>query len=657
VTTAQRARAAAATVFDGPCVTCHVSPGRRRGTRLSTVVCGPCWAAHGGKPGADEIGPEPALTAPLRCPSGQRHWYAALGRAEWVQDIRVDGRQHLLLIARVLARHADWTTLESWPGWDTLMARTGLSETTVQRWLQELKLRGWVVVLETGSTPLTRPMALRGPLTGGGRDGEPATVGGQLAGVATLLRGQVEGNRRAVYGLRIPLTPAEATVWVAEQITRQAAQETAESARQAAAQARAKVVARVRGLLAKAGATAFDCERAALLAKADQLRAEHRIGLAELTDPDVAAAGQRRQEAEEFVEAMADPEVAAAYARILHDLETAPDQKEPALFGDKKGWPTWSSRSSEKTKLGGYAREARVVDDLGQPPADPWGNTPNDALRARFEDKRGLDWAAKVPTSGFEMLVAADWLRRRLPILGKLTRKAVRALVRPYWAAGWANVDVVHALDHLPSAFGARAGTPIGRGPADGLDRMSTWTWVKTRLEAWRTPAGEVRTGYFQTRGRRQAIKKALVSRHGRAAARVLRDEDLAADVTLTPEHIAAFGRRVADQLRDAAPARPAEPATPSSSAQTRAAAAAQVHDTVVDNRLRRAEHQVLREQLADQLAEGRRRLAEATGATDARPVPVAPAQDDLTPMERWERARAMGSGGNRARRRRGGLR
>jgi hypothetical protein len=80
------------------------------------VVCGPCWAAHGGKPTAAEIGPEPAETAPLRYPSGQRHWTSALRCADWVQDIRVDGQRNLLDICKVLARHANWSTLESWPG-------------------------------------------------------------------------------------------------------------------------------------------------------------------------------------------------------------------------------------------------------------------------------------------------------------------------------------------------------------------------------------------------------------------------------------------------------------------------------------------------------------------------------------------------------------
>ena len=215
------------------------------------MVCGPCWAAHGGKPSAEEIGPVPRETAPLRYPSGQKHWRQSLKRAEWVQDIRVDGRDNLLDIARVLALHADWNTLETWPGWDTLMARTGLSETTIQRWLQELRLRGWLEVIETGSTPMTRPMAL------------------------TLPNGRVlsrdEGNRRAVYALRIPLSPDEALRWAAESIAAQAAQEAAEKAEKNAAELRARVVAKVRGLFLKATSTEFDCERDALTQKAQQL--------------------------------------------------------------------------------------------------------------------------------------------------------------------------------------------------------------------------------------------------------------------------------------------------------------------------------------------------------------------------------------------------
>ena len=97
------------------------------------------------------------------------------------------------------------------PGWDQLEAKTGLSQTTIGRWVQELKLRGHLVVLETGSTPLTRPMALTLP------DG-------------TVLSRLDEGNRRAVYALRIPLGPDEALRWTAQTLAAEAAQNRAQEA-------------------------------------------------------------------------------------------------------------------------------------------------------------------------------------------------------------------------------------------------------------------------------------------------------------------------------------------------------------------------------------------------------------------------------------------
>jgi len=381
---------------------------------LFTVVCGPCWAAHGGKPAAGEIGPAPTETAPLRYPDSQRQWLAALRRADWVGEIRVDGQRNLLAIARHLMLAATWETLESMPGWDTLMAKTGLGETTTQRWVQELKLRGWIVVLETGSTPLTRPMALALP------DG-------------TVLSRLDEGNRRAVYALRIPLSPNEALRWAADAIA--------------------------------AEALWGGAQPAAVL----------------------AAGGQ--QETLEILPA------------------TGSEQVGPGVVGDKKGRPTWSFPCREKTQVGGYAREGAAVDNSGPRAAGSWGiNDTTDALRARLDEEQGPNWAVKVPTSGFEMLVAAGWLRHRLPVFARLTRRAVRALCRPFWAAGWSNLDIVHAMDHLPAAFGARAGALIGRGPGEHLDPVQAWWWVRTRLDAFHlvlaiTEAGDQQE-WDQTGGR-----------------------------------------------------------------------------------------------------------------------------------------------------------
>ncbi|MBV8994014.1 MAG: hypothetical protein JO287_10025 [Pseudonocardiales bacterium] len=75
----------------GLCVTCLVRVGRPRATVLRAVVCGPCWAAHGGSPDASEIGSVPTITVASWDPRDQGHWLAALQRQDWVQQIRADG--------------------------------------------------------------------------------------------------------------------------------------------------------------------------------------------------------------------------------------------------------------------------------------------------------------------------------------------------------------------------------------------------------------------------------------------------------------------------------------------------------------------------------------------------------------------------------------
>jgi hypothetical protein len=171
-------------------VTCLVRIGSPRPTVLRAVVCGPCWAAHGGSPAAADVGPTPAQTVTSCDPAGQGQWLRALRRQPWVEAARVDARRNVLKLARLVALYAQWDTLESRPTWGRLIARSGLSERTVARWLQELRVRGWLAHLEHGSTPTTRPMALA----------------------------HLDGNRAALYGLRIPLTPEEALTQAGERL-------------------------------------------------------------------------------------------------------------------------------------------------------------------------------------------------------------------------------------------------------------------------------------------------------------------------------------------------------------------------------------------------------------------------------------------------------
>ena len=169
------------TPSDEVCVTCGRAPGVRRPVPLRTVHCGPCWAQFGGSPEAAEIGPPPLQALCSRDPRDQREWPELLAAEQWVQLLRRDCRDKLLRMVRELTLTAHWDTWESWPGWDRLIEVTGWARSTMAGWLRQLRLLGWLATIESGSTPQFRPLALA----------------------------HVEGNRRAVYALRVPLRPAE----------------------------------------------------------------------------------------------------------------------------------------------------------------------------------------------------------------------------------------------------------------------------------------------------------------------------------------------------------------------------------------------------------------------------------------------------------------
>lgn len=106
---------------------------------------------------------------------------AAVRAAAEVEQLRVDARANVLAVVDVLARRASWELLTSWPTWQTLQTETDLSRASVARWLAWLRRHGWLAIVESGSTPRTRPMA--------------------------LAQG-VDGNRAAVYALLVPAPAA-----------------------------------------------------------------------------------------------------------------------------------------------------------------------------------------------------------------------------------------------------------------------------------------------------------------------------------------------------------------------------------------------------------------------------------------------------------------
>lgn len=172
-----------------PVLLCEVCDQRKprlgvvRPVPLKTVVCGPCWAQHGGDASASEIGPAPQLTVGVREPDSQGEWLRCLEAEEWVQRLRRDVRRRLLKLAQCLRNWADWAEFTCRPTWPVLCAASEWARSTMAAWLRQLRLCGWLTIVEPGSTPEHRPM------------GSPSTA---------------EGNRAAVYALRVPMTAEDA---------------------------------------------------------------------------------------------------------------------------------------------------------------------------------------------------------------------------------------------------------------------------------------------------------------------------------------------------------------------------------------------------------------------------------------------------------------
>jgi hypothetical protein len=316
----------------------------------------------------------------------------------------------LLRVAWLVAAYAVWETAESRPTWSKLVDRAHVSTRTVARWLQELRVRGYLAHIERGSTPATRPMVLA----------------------------HVEGNRAAVYGLRLPLTDVEAA----------------------------------------------------------------RLGIVSQVEPGAAD----------------------------HALE------------EKTGTPSWSLGFSQGASLGGLSRARRVV-DAARAAAPVWEKTKSktDALRARIDEGR---LRTLVPTTPFEMLVAAAWLQRHAPIFARLTRKAVRAVCRPYWLAGWSNADVIYALDHRPRSYGDQAAGVLIAMPAELV--AAPLLWIRSRLTAWRDANGRILYGWRDQRIAERCARDLVSARHGQAGTRLLRR----GDIRLTVERVVEHGRQAAADLR-----------------------------------------------------------------------------------------------------------
>jgi hypothetical protein len=255
------------------------------------------------------------------------------------------------------------------------------------------------------------------------------------------------------------------------------------------------------------------------------------------------------------------------------------DRQQSGQAEDLNGSPTGFDSTFQNRWVGGFSRASTLVDNLWtipagstrprHRPADPSKeNDQRTTLRPGSETNSGPDWAIIIPTSGFTMLIAADWLRRRLPVFASCIRKLVRHLCKPYWSAGWCNRDIVHAMDHRPGLFGQPAGVLLCP------QRIAVpRAFIRSRLTAWRSSEGAILPGHWSTlltdAAAATTARRLVATHHGRAGAALLRLGERA----LTAQRIADHGRA----------ARP--PASPT----TRAAAQATLGAALTDRGRRRA--------------------------------------------------------------------
>jgi hypothetical protein len=88
-------------------------------------------------------------------------WFTAVESHPDTELLRADGRESMLAIAYTLGWAADAATMTTRPTLARCMEVSGKCRRTVQNWWRWLEARGFLLVLEEGTTPQYRPAILR----------------------------------------------------------------------------------------------------------------------------------------------------------------------------------------------------------------------------------------------------------------------------------------------------------------------------------------------------------------------------------------------------------------------------------------------------------------------------------------------------------------
>lgn len=423
----------------------HRRPGVVRPVPLRTVVCGPRWVAHDGDTTGPDCPPTSAAELLTRDPLGQKEWLDLLKLEPWVHHLRRDTRQRLLELVRCLAYCAGWETFETMPTWPALCAASGWARSTMASWLRQLRISGWLAVIEPGSTPQHR------------RKDSPDGV---------------EGNRAAVYALQVPLTSEETRLL--------------------------------------------------------QQQPQSGIGHHEAVQDPESSFPQQHQ--------CPPTQTSQTLAEHPHPLDENKDRKPDIPPSQTTTWtPSWSCFSSLETFVVTSTRARNFIHNP-KTHSTPNNDKNTEALRARI-DQEGLvfRFSDSAAVGRVEMLIAACELRAEHQVFARLSPRAVRSIARVYWAAGWSNQDLFHALDYRPVDSCTLAWSP----PHGGIGNPAGW--LRRRLRVWLDTQGQVLLSVTQ----RSAAREKTRARYGRVGERLLPR----GEVRLLPEHVAEYGRQRAQVL------------------------------------------------------------------------------------------------------------
>ncbi|MEV0236828.1 hypothetical protein [Nonomuraea sp. NPDC050786] len=103
----------------------------------------------------------------MRRAGSQKVWLRTLKEHPEVLELRCDGYANLMRVANLIVWAADWDTMCARPTIGRIVEVTGLGKATVKRWVRWLRVRGWLGVVEQGTTCQYRKGTMAGLLDDG----------------------------------------------------------------------------------------------------------------------------------------------------------------------------------------------------------------------------------------------------------------------------------------------------------------------------------------------------------------------------------------------------------------------------------------------------------------------------------------------------------